>query len=54
MIYINIKENGAVETVDEFETSKEAKQAIKEYKMINYNYYTSKRCTKDWRNSKNV
>lgn len=50
--YINIKEQGQVETIDEFETRKEAKEMIKEYRLV-YNYgvlpYLSSRCTKEWR-----
>ena len=51
MVYINWKVNGKVETVDQFETMKEAKKMIPEYRMA-YGYqgqvYTSSRCTKDW------
>ena len=54
MVYINWKVSGKVETVDQFETRKEAKEAIPEYQMA-YNYqgevYLSSRCTKDWGNS---
>lgn len=51
MVYINWKVSGKVETVDQFETMKEAKKMIPEYRMA-YGYhgevYTSSRCTKDW------
>ena len=51
MFYINTKNNGKVETVDEFETFKETKAMIKEYQMADYSnsYYISKRATKEWR-----
>lgn len=51
MFYINIKNNGKVETVDEFETFKETKAMIKEYQISDYSnsYYISKRATKEWR-----
>lgn len=53
MVYINWKISGKVETVDQFETRKEAKLMISEYQMA-YGYqgevYISNRCTKDWRN----
>lgn len=52
MTYINIKNgNGPVETVDEFETRKEALEMLAEYRMgdrVN-NYYASSRCTKYWK-----
>ena len=54
MIYINWKVAGKVETVDQFDTRKEAQEAIHEYKMA-YGYqgeaYLSSRCTKDWGDS---
>ena len=51
MVYVNIKNNGEVETVDEFETWKEAVLMIKEYRIADHynNYYLSNRSTKDWR-----
>ncbi len=51
MWYINIKNNGKVETVDEFETAKEARKMRQEYQMGDtYNlYYLSKKCTNEWR-----
>lgn len=51
MNYINIKNGGVVETVDEFETHKEAKEMVKEYNLsdVNNHYYISNRCTKEWR-----
>jgi len=53
MTYINMKESGAVETVDEFETRKEAREMLAEYRMA-FGYcelYLSTRCTQDWKNS---
>ena len=52
MYYINIKVNNEVETIDEFETLKETKEMLKEYRISdNYNnYYMSTRSTKEWRN----
>lgn len=52
MKYINIKNNGEVETVDQFETMKEAREMVKEYNLgDSYNYYyISSRSTKEWRN----
>ena len=51
MIYINIKQNNKVETVDQFTTYKEAKAMVKEYNLSDSynNYYISQRCTNDWR-----
>ena len=51
-VYINIKENGKVETLDEFETYKEAKEMLKEYRLAHsyyYGAYISSRCTKEWK-----
>ena len=51
MKYINVKINGVVETVDEFETYKEAQAIRNEYNLSDiYNYYyISSRSTKKWR-----
>ena len=51
MKYINIKGCDGVETVDEFETYKEAREMVKEYRMGDpyNNYYISQRCTKEWK-----
>jgi len=49
MRYINIKTNYGVETVDEFETLKEAIEMLREYNYGGGTYYISQRCTKDWR-----
>lgn len=52
MIYINWKVSGKVETVDQFDTRKEAKSMIPEHQLA-YGYQgevsLSSRCTKDWR-----
>lgn len=50
MRYINIKGNYGTETVDQFETYREAFEMLKEYRLSdssNY-YYVSQRCVKDW------
>ena len=53
MTYINIKEYGEVETLEQFESRKEARQVLNEYRCSNEwyaNAYLSSRCTKDWKN----
>ena len=49
--YINIKNNGEVETVDEFDTRKEALEMVDEYNISDWSnyYYLSQRSTNDWR-----
>lgn len=52
MIYINIKVKGKVETLDQFETYKEAWAMLKEYCIESpfyYGAYLSSRCTKEWK-----
>ena len=51
MKYIQRKEGRDVETVDEFETMKEAREMVKEYRISDNtaHYYISSRCCKDWR-----
>jgi len=53
MVYINFRnhyDNNCVETIDQFETLKEARVMLKEYNMIgDYSYYISSRPTKEWR-----
>jgi hypothetical protein len=52
MIYMNIKENGQAETLDSFETLREARTMLKEYRIASNYYstaYLSQRSTKDWR-----
>lgn len=50
MTYIQRRGDGYLETVDEFETSKEASAMLKEYRMSDPSaeYYTSSRACKDW------
>jgi hypothetical protein len=49
--YINIKNNGEVETVDEFETRKEAVLMVNEYQYsdLSNHYYLSQRSTNEWK-----
>jgi hypothetical protein len=48
--YINMKDSGKVETVDQFDSLKEAKQMLKEYEVaFKRGLYISTRCTKDWK-----
>ena len=51
MTYINMKGVGGVETVDEFESFREAREMLTEYRIADpYNhYYTSQRSTREWR-----
>ena len=51
MKYINMKSGQGVETVDEFETYKEAKLMLIEYRLSDSShlYYISQRCCNDWR-----
>ena len=51
MYYIQRKGQGYLETVDEFETLKEARAAIKEYQLADHSaeYYISSRACKEWR-----
>ena len=58
-IYFNMKTSYGTETVDElskedFETWKdfyrEVRRLVLEYHICGMNVYTSKRCTKDWKN----
>ena len=51
MKYINIRGSWGVETIGEFETMKEARAMIIEYRLaypIGSEIWTSQRCTKDW------
>jgi hypothetical protein len=50
-IYIQCKGENGLETVDEAETRKEAKEMITEYRMCDKvsQYYTSSRACKEWR-----
>lgn len=48
--YINSKNGREIETIDEFDTLKEAKAMLTEYQMSHGgNLYISTRCTKEWR-----
>ena len=50
MYYIQRKGDGYLETVDEFETIKEARLMLTEYRMIGGAiYYISTRCCKAWK-----
>lgn len=53
MKYINIQTEHGVETIDEFETNKEAVAMAIEYRLAyqgsGYSPYVSSRCTKEWR-----
>ena len=52
MKYINYRYNGVTETIDEFETYKEARAMILEYRLaypIGSELWISQRCTNDWR-----
>ena len=55
MVYINGKyQNGETETIDQFETRKEAREMIKEYRMaygLDYTLWLSQRATNAWRNA---
>lgn len=50
--YINERSRGLVETIDEFESHKEALKMLSEYRMAfshGSDLYLSQRSTKDWR-----
>ena len=49
--YINYRAYGEVETIDEFETRKEARAMLTEYQMAftEGNLYLSQRPTKQWK-----
>ena len=51
MTYINMREDGDVETVDEFSTKKEALEMLAEYQVAfgHARLYLSTRCTNDWK-----
>jgi hypothetical protein len=50
MIYIQRKSDGYLETVDAFDTIKEARAMVKEYQLSDSNaeYYLSRRACKAW------
>lgn len=49
-MYINYKANGKIETIEDMTKLSriERKALIKEYKMVDTNYYISQRATKDF------
>ncbi len=51
MKYIQRKDQYRLETVDEFETYKEAREMLREYRMSDpyAEYYISQRCCRDWK-----
>jgi hypothetical protein len=51
MVYINRLGQGYRETVDEFETRKEARAMLAEYRMSDPSarFWVSSRCCKGWR-----
>lgn len=53
MNYIQRRGDGQLETVDEFETLKEARAMLTEYRMCDPTaaHYISSRACKDWRES---
>lgn len=52
MVYINGRyRNQAMETFDQFETEREAEQALKEYRLVfgqDFRLWLSRRATKEW------
>lgn len=52
MVYIQMKQGNDLETVDQFETRREANKMLKEYRISDpYScYYTSQRACKHWNN----
>lgn len=53
-MYINYKANGRVETIEDMTklSRTERKALIKEYNMVDTNYYISQRATKDFYSTK--
>ena len=53
-MYINYKANGKVETIEDMTklTRAERKALIKEYRLVDANYYISQRATKDFYSTK--
>ena len=52
-MYINMKSNYGIETIDQADTLKESRYLLKEYRLSdNYNhYYLSSRATKEYYNT---
>ena len=50
MTYIQLRGDGYLETVDQFETRKEAREMLKEYQLSDWSaqHYLSQRACKDW------
>ena len=53
MVYVQRKDSRYLETVDEFETRKEARAMVKEYRLSDpsADYYLSSRACRDWNKS---
>ena len=53
-MYINYKANGKIETIEDMSklTRIERKALIKEYRLVDANYYISQRATKDFYSTK--
>lgn len=53
MVYIQRKGQGYLETVDQFETRKEARAMLSEYRLSDPSafYYLSSRACREWRES---
>lgn len=53
-MYINYKENGKIETIEDMTklSKAERKALIKEYRLVDANYYISQRATKDFYSTK--
>jgi len=53
MVYVQRKDSQQLETVDEFETYKEARKMVAEYRLSDpcADYYLSSRACRDWNKS---
>jgi len=51
MTYVQRRDRQGLETVDQFETYKEAREMVKEYNISDPygSYYLSSRCCKEWK-----
>jgi len=51
MKYVQRRDSYGLETVDQFNTYKEARDMVKEYRMSDpsASYYLSSRCCKEWK-----
>ena len=54
MKYIQRRDRWQLETVDQFETTKEARDMLKEYRLADTSaeYYISSRCCRGWKEGK--